>query len=101
MLDVKCPAAELVHPVLSSNESDVECRVQGNLRPSRTRPNPMQTKGKPVVCCAEYAKCPVWSAHKRQMIMDTSVRVAEMQRNVRSGHTLRSGDEAKRENITI
>lgn len=57
-LRVQCPAGEERHPVLSRNELDIECRIQGDLRPARTGENQ-----EPVICCADYAKCRVWQTH--------------------------------------
>jgi hypothetical protein len=93
MIEVKCPAAELQHPVLSPNEDDIECRIQGNLRPARKRPNSMQVKGTPVVCCAAYAECKVWQAHKRQMEASRTQAVREMQRNIRAKHVVSAGGD--------
>lgn len=56
-LDPKCPAAEMIHPVLSPNQDDVLCRIQGGLRPARER------DGRPVVCCAAYDHCNIWRHH--------------------------------------
>lgn len=52
--EVKCPAAEDVHPVLSPNAVDVVCRIQGGLRPAS------DPDGSPAVCCANYAGCRIW-----------------------------------------
>lgn len=48
-VDIKCPGGELVHGVLSLNDADVQCRIQGGLQPA---------KGSP--CCGEYTKCRIW-----------------------------------------
>lgn len=57
-LEVKCPAGQERHPVLSPNELDVECRIQGNLRPGKHR-----VTGEVAVCCDAYATCRIWMYH--------------------------------------
>lgn len=61
-LEVLCPAGTDVHPVLSPNPMDVQCRVQGGLRPAATRD--AQGNAQRVVCCAEYTRCSIWRIHK-------------------------------------
>lgn len=82
--EIKCPAGEPMHPVLSPNDLDVECRIQGRLRPA---------KGSP--CCAEYVKCSVWRAHKEQNWSARTVKVAETMRQNRSEHTLPNVEREK------
>lgn len=89
-VEAKCPAAEIVHPVLSPNKNDAECRITGSLRPA-------QRKGKKAYCCDNYYDCPVWQAHKKQNALNTSVRVDQMQR-ARAPHTLPA---AQREKVTV
>lgn len=50
-----CPAAAIVHPVLSLNEDDVECQVAGHVRP---------VEGSP--CCNPdgYVNCGIWRTIK-------------------------------------
>lgn len=50
---IQCPAGQERHPVLSPHAMDVECRIQGNLRPAAYG-------GKPAICCDNYADCMVW-----------------------------------------
>jgi hypothetical protein len=57
-LEVLCPAGAAVHPVLSRNDMDVQCRIQGGLRPAR------HDDGRPVVCCSKYVDCRIWQTHK-------------------------------------
>lgn len=61
-IEIKCPAADLVHPVLSRNPSDVQCRVQGGIRPTHVR----EANGAPTVavCCSNYERCSIWRVHK-------------------------------------
>jgi hypothetical protein len=61
--DVKCPAGEEAHPVLSRNAMDVRCRVQGGLRPA-VLGSPTRVTGEPVVCCDQYERCGIWRTHK-------------------------------------
>lgn len=51
-VEVKCPAAEIQHPVLSRNKDDAQCRINGHLQPA---------KGSP--CCGEYTRCQIWRIH--------------------------------------
>lgn len=60
---IQCPAGEIVHPVLSRNRADVQCRVQGGLRPAESQPDPMGAR-KPAVCCSNYANCQIWRMHQ-------------------------------------
>lgn len=84
-LQVKCPAAEVQHPILSPNEDDVECRIQGNLRPGE------QAKRH---CCRDYATCPAWIGHRKVQMMNREVRVAgEMRR--RAPHTLQGAERQR------
>lgn len=92
-MDAKCPAAEIVYPVLSPNVSDVECRIAGRLQPT------VGSDGKPAVCCALYTKCAIWRQHKNTIHRDRSIRVDEMQRR-RAPHTL-SGKGHERESVQI
>lgn len=62
---ILCPAAEKVHPVLSLNDLDVECRIAGTIRPAAGSP-----------CCGEYVDCPVWRRHKQN---DWTIRTAQAQ----------------------
>lgn len=57
---VQCPAAEAVHPVLSRNKHDVQCRIQGGLRPARNPDPNLPGGGEPAVCCGDYTKCRIW-----------------------------------------
>lgn len=99
MLEAKCPAAEMQNPVLADRPA-VECRITGKLKPARKSPNPMQVKGTKQVCCADYASCPVWQAHKRAMAMDKTVAIQETQRNQRAHHVM-TGPGHERESVTI
>lgn len=76
-LQVKCPAGEEAHPVLSPNELDIECRIQGNLRPA-TEDGP---------CCGAYAECPAWIGHKQRQVENREVRVRQAMR-ARAHHVL-------------
>src|SRR4051794_19841841 len=58
-----CPAAEIVHPVLSPHADDVQCRVQGGLRPARSSPDASGHR-EPAICCALYTRCSIWRVHK-------------------------------------
>lgn len=60
--EIQCPAGEIVHPVLSPNRDDVQCRIQGGLRPARTREDAMG-RSEPVVCTGDYTKCRIWRTH--------------------------------------
>lgn len=62
---VKCPAAEMVDPVLSSSGPAAQCRVEGGLQPAV---GPIT--GKAAVCCDEYWRCGIWRAHRQ--IVDAS-----------------------------
>lgn len=46
---VNCPAAEIVHPVLSHNDHDAQCNVSGRIQPAQGSP-----------CCGDYAGCAIW-----------------------------------------
>jgi hypothetical protein len=50
--DLKCPGGEIVHPVLSPNPADVQCRIEGGLRPAQRSP-----------CCNDYTRCSIWRYH--------------------------------------
>lgn len=81
---VKCPAAEEQHPIFSPNKQDVECRIQGNLRPGE-----LAAKH----CCGDYALCPVWIAARKVRMMNREVAASAAMRR-RAQHTL---DNPKRE----
>jgi hypothetical protein len=89
MPSVQCPAGEDVHPILSPNDLDVECRIQGNLRPA------VRSNGQLAICCDHYDRCPVWREHKETNWESRTVKIDEMQR-ARSKHTL---TDAERERV--
>jgi hypothetical protein len=80
-MEVTCPAAEIVHPVLSPNESDVECRIAGRLQPTRG------STGKPAICCENYIDCKIWrrAAHNNWRNRTVKTEAAQFQR---ANHTL-------------
>lgn len=49
-----CPAAIVVHPVLSSNDTDVQCQIAGRIQPADGSP-----------CCDNYVGCGIWQQAKR------------------------------------
>lgn len=49
ILQPRCPAAELVQPVTSSNPRDALCRIAGHLQPVQGSP-----------CCDGYVDCKIW-----------------------------------------
>lgn len=66
--------------MLSPNLLDVECRIQGNLRPENGK----------IPCCGDYAKCSVWRSHKKML---GEIRTAAIGRELtdnRSRHVLSS-----------
>ena len=81
-LDITCPAGEGQHPVLSPNDLDVECRIQGRLRPAR----------EDAPCCGNYANCTVWKHHKEIEKQVRTVAAIEGNRGNRGSHTLGSRD---------
>lgn len=60
---IQCPAGRPEHPVLSPNPLDVQCGIEGGLRPATMRPDSTGRR-EPVVCCADYWRCPIWRSHK-------------------------------------
>lgn len=80
-VSVTCPAAELVHPVLSPNPDDIECRIAGRLRPA------IDSHGDSVVCCANYTNCKIWQVSKRNETQNREARIKATQRR-RARHTL-------------
>lgn len=62
---VLCPAGEEVNPVLSPNKLDIQCRIQGGLRPARIqRAHDRTIAGSLAICCADYADCRIWQVHQ-------------------------------------
>ena len=88
-----CPAAEITNPVLSPNDSDVECRIAGRLQPTEG------SDGKPAICCANYYDCKIWQVAKRNEEKNREVRIAAAQRR-RSPHTL-SDEGHDRERVRV
>jgi hypothetical protein len=84
-LTITCPAGEGTHPILSPNDLDVECRIQGRLRPAR----------EDAPCCGDYAKCPVWVRHKEINQRVRTVKAAEATRGNRTDHTLSDRDRER------
>lgn len=68
---IKCPAGQEEHPVLSQNAMDVQCRIEGGLRPAEFRSNATGDK-EVVVCCADYWRCPIWRSHKELEAVGTA-----------------------------
>jgi hypothetical protein len=91
--EVKCPAGEDVHPVLSPNTMDVQCRIQGGLRP-QTDPN-----GGPAVCCANYVDCSIWRTHKEIECAPSSKKQRDATRRPLHSHTL--SRDARRDTLRV
>lgn len=96
MVRVKCPAAEMQHPVLSPNKDDVECRITGRLRPARVDKG---GRGKePVICCSNYADCTVWKTAKDKS--GAPIMVQEANLHQRAKHVM-TGEGHEREVVQV
>jgi hypothetical protein len=49
-----CPAAIVVHPVMSPHDTDIQCQIAGRVQPADGSP-----------CCAVYTRCGIWQQAKR------------------------------------
>lgn len=49
--------------MLSRNAADVQCRVEGGLRPAQSETGPLGDT-EPAICCADYQRCQIWRVHK-------------------------------------
>jgi hypothetical protein len=66
-----CPAAIIVHPVLSPNRDDAECQIAGRLQPAEQSP-----------CCNEYTRCGIWRTIKDA---ETASQDTKMRETIRAG----------------
>ena len=92
-LDIKCPAGEDVHPILSPNPMDVQCRVQGGLRPQQ------DPDGSPAVCCDRYDLCSIWRTHKEIECGPSTKRQRDATRSPLHSHTL--SRDARRDTLRV
>lgn len=51
---LRCPAAEVTHPVLSPHQTDIQCQIAGRVQPADGSP-----------CCNGYTDCGIWQQTKR------------------------------------
>lgn len=83
--ELRCPAAEEAHPVLSPNDLDIRCQISGNLQPAEGSP-----------CTGEYTGCRIWLTAKRE----EAVRGARALRGLRRDRDVLD-DDLPRERIQV